>query len=287
MMSLRDWRACSGLSTHLHSLCMPSNKQMLANVLRHAYARNHIVLSKASTHASLPPLQLEHRNSLAGAGFPRMFRDGTATAKGGKGASARVLAASGAGEEDEGQQYNFSIESSRSGDNLTGEEEDRGLRADNYGARSTSGESGDADSGLTTLPLPSDKQSGAALGHEPAAPRKRLSSSASSLSMSSSSPSSAAVRYGTPSHSRAEQSAPSPRMLLAHQLVETASYQDGRRQHNRSPSRQNGVSGRIGNGNFASGRAAALAWEELIFTQDALRETMDDLRELVSVTISA
>jgi len=76
-------------------------------------------------------------------------------------------------------------------------------------------------------------------------------------------------------------------MLLAHQLVETASCQDGRRQHNRSPSRQSGVSGRIGNGNFASGRAAALAWEELNFTQDTLWETMDDLRELVSVTISA
>lgn len=211
-----------------------------------------------------------------------MFRDGTATTKGGKGASAHVLAASGAGEEAEGQQHGHFVESSRSRDNFTGEEEDRGLRADNtYGARSSSGESGDAGSGLTTLPFLSDDQSGAALEHEPAAPRKRLSSSASSLSLSSSSSSSAAVRHGPPSHSRAEQLAPSPRMSLARQLVETASYQDGRRQHSRSPSRQSDAGGRTGNGNFASGRAAALAWEELNLTQDALRETMDDLRELV------
>jgi hypothetical protein len=212
-----------------------------------------------------------------------MFRDGTATAKGGKGALAHVLAASGAGEEDEGQQYGHLVESPRSQDTFTGEEEDRGLRADNtYGARRSSGESGDAGFGLTTSPFSSDDQLVAALGHELAAPHKRLSSSASSLSLSSSSSSSAAVRHGPPSHSRAEQSAPSPRMSLARQLVESASYQDNRRQHSRSPSRQSDAGGRTGNGNFASGRAAALAWEELNLTQDALRETMDDLRELVS-----
>ena len=222
---------------------------------------------------------------MAGAGFTRIFREGTATSKGAKGSSFRnpksIMAASGAGEEDEGLQCGHFVASPRSGYKRLGKEEDRALRVDNiYGTQSTSVERIDAGSGLNTSLLSPDEQSEAARGHERVAPRERHSSSASSLSLSSSSSSSAAVHHGPFSHSRTERSAPSQPISLGRKPFETASH--GRRPHNRSASCNSDASGRIRCGNFASGRAAAIAWEELNMTQDALRETMDDLRELVS-----